>query len=163
MSDGELEIPYPPPDVAPRDREDARAQLLIERNGLAQDTPGLIALLKDDNGLIAAAAARVLGIRGAEEAVPALRELARDPNDLTAVHAAAALAKFDEPAGRAELERIAALDFEAYPGAIQAAGELAILGDASRADVIERALASGNPALIAIAEKQRELLASAAS
>ena len=158
MSDADLEIPYAPSDVAPRDREDARAQLLIERNGFAQDTQGLIALLKHDNGLVAAAAARVLGIRGAQEAVPWLRELARDPNDLTAVHAAAALAKFDEPAGRAELERIADLPFEAYPGAIQAAGELAILGDASRADVVERALASGNPALVAIAEKQRELL-----
>jgi hypothetical protein len=90
-----------------------------------------------------------------------LRELAASPDDLLAVHAAAGLARLDRESGRAELSRIAGLPFEGAPGAIQAAGELARLGDTSAADTVYAALDFTNPVLRTIAAKQLLFLADA--
>ena len=77
------------------------------------------------------------------------------------MHAAAGLARLDPEAGRAELTRIAALPFEGAPGAIQAAGELARLGDSSAANTVYAALDFTNPVLRTIAAKQLLFLADA--
>lgn len=156
-----IDVPNAPPGTPYGEREDARAAALLEANGLPTDDAGVTGLLGAKNGLVAAAAARVLGARGATGALERLGELAASPNDLLAVHAAAGLAGLDPEQGRAALRRIAALPVESSPGAIQAAGELARLGDRSAAAMVQRALATDNPVLRSIAAKQLYFLAEA--
>ena len=164
MSDDDLaglEIPETPAGVPYRDREDAFALALLEVNGKPSDDAAVLALLDARSELFAGAAARLTGARGLTEAIPRLRDLAASPDDLLAVHAAAGLARLDPEAGRAELTRIAALPFEGAPGAIQAAGELARLGDSSAANTVYAALDFTNPVLRTIAAKQLLFLADA--
>jgi HEAT repeat protein len=149
------------PDVPYAQREDAFAQQLLEQNGLADTGPDLRALLDADSPLVAAAAARRLGALGDREALPRLRELAHSPNDLLAVHAAAGLARLEPDEGLRALRDLTALPVEACPGAVQAGGELARLGDRGGADAVARALASANPLIRTIGAKQLLLLARA--
>jgi HEAT repeat protein len=151
---GVIDIPETPADVPYPEREDALALRLLAHNGLPTDADGLLGLLDSPSPLVVSAAARRLGVDGVREALPRLRELARSPNDLLAVHAAAALARLDPEEGHRALCALAALPVEAAPGAIQAAGELARLGDRSGAEAIDRALASENPVIRTIAAKQ---------
>jgi HEAT repeat protein len=156
----EIAVPQTP-DVPYEQREDVFARRLLEDNGLAADGPELRTLLDSDSPLVAAAAARRLGALGDREALPRLRELAHSPNDLLAVHAAAGLARLEPDEGLRALRDVAALPVDAYPGAAQAAGELARLGDRGGADAIDRALASANPIIRTIGAKQLLLLARA--
>ena len=156
-----LEIPETPAGVPYREREDAFALALLEVNGRPTDDASVLGLLDASSELFAGAAARLAGARGLGDALPRLRELAASPDDLLAVHAAAGLTRLDPDAGRAELARIAALPYEGAPGAIQAAGELARLGDASAAPTAYAALDSTNPVLRTIAAKQLLFLADA--
>jgi len=156
---GGMAIPMLPADVPYTEREVAFARAALAANGLAEDDRSLIALMGSPNEVIVAAAARLAGMRGLTAAIPRLRELAASDDDLLAVHAAAGLAYLDPQAGRDELRTIAALPWDAAPGAIQAAGELARLGDPSAAETVYAALASDNPALTAIAAKQLPFIA----
>ena len=159
-----LEIPEPPPGVPYADREDAAATRLLEVNGLPREGPGLRALLDDGRSpVVAAAAARQLGLLGDREAEPRLRELAGSDNDLLAVHAAAGLSRLDPEAGTAALRRLVELPPDAYPGAIQAAGELARTGDRSGEPAVRAALTGDIELLRVIAAKQLYFLAAAGS
>ena len=161
MSDAELEIPETPGDVPYRDREDRWAHNLLTLNGRPDDDDAVVALLDSTSELLAGAAARLVGARGLDAGLPRLRELAASPDDLLAVHAAAGLAQLDPDAGRAELKRVSGLPWEGAPGAIQAAGELARLGDPSAAPTVYAALDSDNRVLRTIAAKQLLFLADA--
>ena len=162
MSD--LEIPGPPPGVAYADREDAAATRLLEVNGLPTEGAGLRALLDDgEPPLVAAAAARRLGERHDRQAAARLRELARSDNDLLAVHAAAGLSRLDPDAGAAALRQLVTLPPDAYPGAIQAAGELARIGELAGERAVWAGIDSQIPVLRAIAAKQLYHLAAAGS
>lgn len=161
MSDADLEIPETPADVPYRDREDAWAQRLLTANGRPDDDASVRELLDSSSELLVGAAARLAGERGLQDSLPRLRELAASPDDLLAVHAAAGLAKLDPEEGRRELARVAALPWAGAPGAIQAAGELARLGDASAAGTVYDALDSDNRVLRTIAAKQLLFLADA--
>ena len=156
-----MSIPQLRGDVPFREREGSFARALLAVNGVQADDAALPALMAGENELLAAAAARLAGMRGLTTALPRLRELAASPDDLLAVHAAAGLAYIDPAAGREALRRIAAMPFRGAPGAIQAAGELARLGDPSAAPTVYEALESDNPALAAIAAKQLVFLADA--
>jgi HEAT repeat protein len=158
---GVIDIPETPADVPYAEREDALALRLLEHNGLPTHADGLLGLLDSPSPLVVSAAARRLGVDGVRAALPRLRELARSANDLLAVHAAAALTRLDAEAGRSALRALAALPVEAAPGGIQAAGELARLGDRSGAEAVERALASEIPVIRTIAAKQLLFLAEA--
>jgi HEAT repeat protein len=161
VSDADLEIPETPGDVPYRDREDAWAERLLTANDRPDDDAGVVALLDSPSELLQGAAARLVGARGLQAGLPRLRELAASPDDLLAVHAAAGLARLDPEAGKRELERTAALPWPGAPGAIQAAGELARLGDASAAPTVYGALDSDNRVLRTIAAKQLLFLADA--
>jgi HEAT repeat protein len=161
VSDAELEIPETPGDVPYRDREDAWANNLLTLNGRPDDDAAVVELLDSTSELLAGAAARLVGARQLKDGLPRLRELAASPDDLLAVHAAAGLARLDPEAGREELKRISALPWRGAPGAIQAAGELARLGDASAAPTVYAALDSDNRVLRTIAAKQLLFLADA--
>jgi hypothetical protein len=161
LSDAELEIPETPGDVPYRDREDAWAERMLTLNGHADDDASVAALLDSRSELLVGAAARLAGARGLQESLPRLRELAASPDDLLAVHAAAGLARLDPDAGKRELARVAALPWQGAPGAIQAAGELARLGDDSAAGTVYAALDSDNRVLRTIAAKQLLFLADA--
>jgi HEAT repeat protein len=159
-----LEIPGPPQGVPYADREDAAATRLLEVNGLPHEGAGLRALLDDrEHPVVASAAARQLGLLGDREAEPRLRELANSDNDLLAVHAAAALSRHDPEGGAAALRKLVTLPADAYPGAIQAAGELARTGDLAGEDVVWAGLDSEIPVLRTIAAKQLYFLAEAGS
>jgi hypothetical protein len=158
------EIPEPPAGVPYAEREDAFATRLLEVNGLAREGAALHALLtEDENPVVAAAAARRAGQLGDREAEPRLRELAASDNDLLAVHAAAGLSRLDPEAGAAALRRLTALPPDAYPGAIQAAGELARGGDLSGEGTVKAALDGDISVLRTIAAKQLYFLARAGS
>jgi hypothetical protein len=161
MDDAELEIPETPGDVPYRDREDAWAKNLLTLNGRADDDHSVVELLDSKSELLAGAAARLVGARQLQDGLPRLRELAASPDDLLAVHAAAGLAQLDPDAGREELKRVSALPWQGAPGAIQAAGELARLGDPSAAPTVYAALDSDNRVLRTIAAKQLLFLADA--
>jgi HEAT repeat protein len=161
VNDAELEIPETPGDVPYRDREDAWAQRLLTANGRPDDDASVQQLLDSPSELLKGAAARLAGARGLQAALPKLRELAASPDDLLAVHAAAGLARLDPEAGKRELKRTAALPWPGAPGAIQAAGELARLGDPSAARTVYGALDSDNRVLRTIAAKQLLFLADA--
>jgi len=161
MNDAELEIPETPGDVPYRDREDAWAQNLLTLNGRPDDDAAVVDLLDSESELLAGAAARLVGARHLDAGLPRLRELAASPDDLLAVHAAAGLARLDPEAGREELKRVSALPWQGAPGAIQAAGELARLGDPSAAQAVYGALDSDNRVLRTIAAKQLLFLADA--
>jgi hypothetical protein len=161
MDDAELEIPETPGDVPYRDREDAWANNLLTLNGRPDDDAAVVELLDSTSELLAGAAARLVGARQLKDGLPRLRELAASPDDLLAVHAAAGLARLDPEAGREELKRISALPWQGAPGAIQAAGELARLGDVSAAPTVYAALDSDNRVLRTIAAKQLLFLADA--
>ena len=159
-----LEIPEPPPGVAYADREDAAATRLLEVNGLPTSGAELRALLDDGRSpLVAAAAARQLGLLEDRAAEPRRTELAGSDNDLLAVHATAGLSRLDPEAGAAALRRLVVLPPDAYPGAIQAAGELARTGDRSGEDTVRAALDGDIELLRAIAAKQLYFLAAAGS
>ena len=163
MDDG-FEIPEPPLGVPYADREDALATRLLEVNGLPTDGAPLRALL--DGGqkpVVEAAAARQLGLRGDRDAEPRLRELANSDNDLTAVHAAAGLGRLDPEAGAAALRKLVTLPTDAYPGAIQAVGELARTGEIEGESGVYDALDGDIPVLRTIAAKQLYFLAKAGS
>jgi hypothetical protein len=157
----ELEIPETPGDVPYRDREDAWAGNLLTLNGRPDDDAAVVALLDSTSELLAGAAARLVGARQLKDGLPRLRELAASPDDLLAVHAAAGLAQLDPDAGREELKRVSALPWQGAPGAIQAAGELARLGDFTAAPTVYAALDSDNRVLRTIAAKQLLFLADA--
>jgi HEAT repeat protein len=159
--DTQLEIPETPGDVPYRDREDAWAHNLLTLNGRPDDDDAVLELLDSKSELLSGAASRLVGARGLEAGLPRLRELAASPDDLLAVHAAAGLARLDPEAGREELKRVAALPWQGAPGAIQAAGELARLGDPSAAPTVYAALDSDNSVLRSIAAKQLLFLADA--
>jgi hypothetical protein len=161
VSDAELEIPETPGDVPYRDREDAWAERLLTANGRADDDASVRELLDSPSELLVGAAARLAGARGLQDSLPRLRELAASPDDLLAVHAAAGLAQLDPAEGKRELARVAAIPWAGAPGAIQAAGELARLGDASAAGTVYGALDSDNRVLRTIAAKQLLFLADA--
>jgi hypothetical protein len=161
LSDAELEIPETPGDVPYREREDAWAERMLTLNGYADDDASVEQLLESSSELLVGAAARLVGVRGLQDSLPRLRELAASPDDLLAVHAAAGLARLDPDEGRRELKRVAALPWQGAPGAIQAAGELARLGDASAAQTVYGALDSDNLVLRTIAAKQLLFLADA--
>jgi HEAT repeat protein len=161
FSDAELEIPETPGDVPYRDREDAWAERLLTANGRPDDDASVLELLSSPSALLTGAASRLAGARALEDALPRLRELAASPDDLLAVHAAAGLAKLEPEAGREELKRVSAMPWEGAPGAIQAAGELARLGDPSAASTVYAALDSDNRVLRTIAAKQLVFLADA--
>ncbi|WP_028063053.1 hypothetical protein [Solirubrobacter soli] len=161
MSDAELEIPETPGDVPYRDREDAWAERLLTANGRPDDDASVQRLLDSPSELLVGAAARLAGARGLQDSLPRLRELAASPDDLLAVHAAAGLAKLDPSEGKRELARVAAIPWAGAPGAIQAAGELARLGDPSAAATVYGALDSDNRVLRTIAAKQLLFLADA--
>jgi HEAT repeat protein len=161
LNDAELEIPETPGDVPYRDREDAWARRLLTANGRPDDDASVQELLSSPSELLAGAAARLAGARGLQDSLPRLRELAASPDDLLAVHAAAGLAKLDPAEGKRELARVAAIPWAGAPGAIQAAGELARLGDPSAAQTVYGALDSENPVLRTIAAKQLLFLADA--
>jgi HEAT repeat protein len=161
VNDAELEIPETPGDVPYRDREDAWAERLLTANGRPDDDASVQQLLDSPSELLQGAAARLVGARGLQAALPRLRELAASPDDLLAVHAAAGLAQLDPEAGKRELKRTAAMPWQGAPGAIQAAGELARLGDPSAAPTVYGALDSDNRVLRTIAAKQLLFLADA--
>jgi HEAT repeat protein len=161
VSDAELEIPETPGDVPYRDREDAWAERMLTINGHADDDASVQRLLDSKSELLVGAAARLAGARGLQDSLPRLRELAASPDDLLAVHAAAGLAQLDPEEGKRELARVAALPWQGAPGAIQAAGELARLGDDSAAQTVYAALDSDNRVLRTIAAKQLLFLADA--
>jgi HEAT repeat protein len=156
----DIDVPETP-DVAYEQREDVFAQRLLEQNGLPGSGPDLRTLLDAESPVVAAAAARRLGTLGDRAALPRLRELAHSPNDLLAVHAAAGLVRLEPEEGLRALRDLAALPVDACPGAVQAGGELARLGDRGGADTIARALASENPIIRTIGAKQLLLLARA--
>jgi hypothetical protein len=159
-----LEIPGPPHGVPYADREDAAATRLLEVNGLPSEGDGLRALLSDsESPVVAAAAARQAGVLEDREAEQRLRELAGSDNDLLAVHAAAGLSRLDPEAGAAALRKLVALPPDAYPGAIQAAGELARTGDRSGEATVFAAFESEIPVLRTIGAKQLYFLAQAGS
>jgi HEAT repeat protein len=161
VSDADLEIPETPGDVPYRDREDAWAERLLASNDRPDDDASVVELLDSPSELLKGAAARLVGARGLQTALPKLRELAASPDDLLAVHAAAGLAKLEPEQGKQELRRVAAMPWPGAPGAIQAAGELARLGDASAAPTVYGALDSDNRVLRTIAAKQLLFLADA--
>jgi HEAT repeat protein len=158
---GVVDIPETPADVPYAEREDTIAERLLELNGLPTEGAGLRGLLDASSPIVVSAAARRLGVLGVRDALPRLRELARSPNDLLAVHAATGLARLDRGEGAAALRELTRLPVEACPGAIQAAGELARLGDLGGADAVGRALASENPVVRTIGAKQLLFLAEA--
>jgi HEAT repeat protein len=159
-----LEIPGPPHGVPYADREDAAAARLLEVNGLPSEGAALRALLGDgERPVVASAAARRLGVLDDREAEQRLRELADSDNDLLAVHAAAGLSRLDPEAGAAALRKLVTLPPDAYPGAIQAAGELARTGDLAGEPTVFAALESEIPVLRTIAAKQLYFLAEAGS
>jgi hypothetical protein len=161
VSDAELEIPETTANVPYRDREDAWAERLLTLNGHADDDASVQRLLDSKSELLVGAAARLAGARGLQDSLPRLRELAASPDDLLAVHAAAGLAQLDPDEGKRVLARVAALPWQGAPGAIQAAGELARLGDDSAAQAVYSALDSDNDTLRTIAAKQLLFLADA--
>jgi HEAT repeat protein len=159
-----LEIPGPPTGVPYADREDAAATRLLEVNGLPREGAALRALLDgSESPVVASAAARQLGLLEDREAEPRLRELASSDNDLLAVHAAAALSRLDPAGGAAALRQLVTLPADAYPGAIQAAGELARTGDLAGEGAVRTGLDSGNLVLRTIAAKQLYFLVGAGS
>jgi hypothetical protein len=161
---GGPEIPEPPHGVPYAEREDAAATRLLEANRLPVEGPGLRALLDDgQHPVVVAAAARKLGLDGDREAEPRLRELAGADNDLLAVHAAAGLARLDPAAGAAALRELIELPPDAYPGAVQAAGELARTGDLAGEPTVYAALDGEIPILKTIGAKQLYFLARAGS
>ena len=158
----DFEIPEPPQGVPYADREDALATRLLEVNGLPTEGAPLRALLDGGHSpVVKAAAARQLGLRGDRDAEPRLRELANSDDDLLAVHAAAGLGKLDPEGGAAALRKLVTLPHDAYPGALQAAGELARTGEIRGESGVFAALDGDIPVLRTIAAKQLYFLAKA--
>jgi HEAT repeat protein len=152
----DVSVPRRPAGVPYEEGEDHDALALLQSNGYGDSTPELLAALDGGFEMFRAAAARVLGARGAPEAAEALERLAGDPDaaETARVQAAYALARMGRAGGREVLEQELRGNPEAGPAPLQAAGALARLGDAQGFDVVRSALESPNRVTAMIATKQ---------
>jgi hypothetical protein len=149
-------FPRRPAGVSHSDGDDQDARALLEANGLGIEPRELIEALDADLGIFQAAAARMLGALRVTDALPALRRLADDTaaEETARVQAANALVRLGDDSGRARLVELLALDPEASPAPLQAAGALAWLGDPAGFDVVRAALESPNRVTAMVACKQ---------
>ena len=152
----DLVVPRRPAGVPYADGEDFDAQALLTANGYTPEIKDLIDLLNSDLGIFQAAAARMLGAKGERSATGALEKLARDTTteETARAQAAFALARMDIPGSKELLASLLALNPEASPAPLQAAGSLARLGDPRGFPVVRHALDSSNRVVAMIACKQ---------
>jgi HEAT repeat protein len=152
----DLSFPRRPSGVSSADGDDHDALALLESNGVDTASAHLVETLSSGPGLFRGAAARTLGARGERDAIPALEQLAADPDALETAHVQAgyALARLGVASGAEVLARELEGNPEASPAPLQAAGALARLGDARGFDTVRAALDSDNRVTAMVATKQ---------
>ena len=135
--------------------DDARAEELLEGNGIATSRDGLVeALTGGGSGVLRGAAARTLGARGEMTAVDELLDVARASDDLLRAEAAFATARMGVAEGLHLLKKSLAGPVATSLGAPTAAGFLARLGDPSGWPVVRAALQEENFLIRIVGAKQ---------
>lgn len=124
-----LDVPDPPPGTPYAEFEDHRSAGLLRANGIEPTGESLLAALRDQTGILRAAAAHTVGATRLAEALPLLESLLTAGDDDTAVAAAYALTRFDSPgrqqSGRAALTRLLQTGGPMDLSRLRAAGHLA--------------------------------------
>ena len=149
-----LDTPDPPGDLPYADFEDYRAKELLRVNGIAPTSEGALVTLKSDENILRAAAAHVLGSIGDAAAIPQLRKVADDSEDLVKAEAAYALVRLGEKRYREVLKECLAYPLNAYLSPSVAAGYLARLGDPAGFPVLVEAFKVDNLIARVVACKQ---------
>lgn len=135
--------------------DDARAEELLDGNGIATTKDGLVEVLTGGgSGVLRGAAARTLGARGEMTAVDELLDVARSSDDLLRAEAAFATARMGVAEGLHLLKKCLPAPVATSLGAPTAAGFLARLGDPSGWPVVQAALREANFLIRIVGAKQ---------
>jgi HEAT repeat protein len=150
----DLDVPDPPPGMPYAQHEDYLNQEILRANGIAPDEDALLVALEQTTSVLQAAAAHTLGRLESQAAVPLLRRLLTNADELVQVEAAYALARQGFDDGKDTLERCLGYPVDASIVPSIAAGFLARLGDPRGFETIVRCFDVDIPAVRIVAAKQ---------
>ncbi len=149
-----LDVEAPPAGLSYEETDDARADALLEANGVEPSRDGLVAALHRGPSVLRAAAARALGVRGEMSAVDDLLDVARASDDLLRAEAAFATARMGVAEGLHLLKKVLSEPVAVSLGPPTAAGFLARIGDPSGWPVVVDALGQENFLIRIVGAKQ---------